>query len=548
MKSIYNKAFILLAFATAFVSCKTPQKGNVVQYSKERLEIDDLLLRALTQSDIGNNIEAEKLYNAVLDKDPDNAVAYSKMSVIAFSVQNWDKAEASAKKAVALSPDNIWYRIQLGQMYYVMRMYEQSADVYEQLIKRNPDRIELYQTLVEIYHQCENYDKMIQTLNRMEQRWGVSEEISMPKFSIYNMQDKKDKAEQEIVKLAKQYPDETKYNSILAEMAMQAKDYNKAYTYYRQVEESNPDDPFVQIALANYYLSQKNKTLCYEYLMRTAKNAGLDARTKLQVIISVYGEGVGNNREDFERFFSLLQEISKVNTSEGEIWALLSTGYLRKDDFENAVLSIYKAIELGEKDFDLYQNLLFAQSALSSEESNLDRVIAVAERTIELYPEQPLPYLFKGVNLMLKGAYPQAIAALHQGEKIVFNNKPMLVDFYANLAETYYKAGALDSSDYYFEKTIALDSTQYMSMNNYAYYLSLRNTNLDRAEALSHQVVTRFPQNHIYVDTYAWILYQKGRYQEAKQAMDKVLQDKQSWSQAEQEHYEAILKALENKP
>jgi tetratricopeptide (TPR) repeat protein len=528
-----------------FASCGTsqPPKQNP-QYTQEQLELDNQLLLAQTQNEIGNNQEAERLYNEIITKDSKNALAYSKLSLIHFSQQNWEKAEAYAKKAMELSQSNIWYRLQLAQMYYVKGDFAQSADIYEQLLKTNPDKVELYQTLVDIYHAYGNYNKMLQTLNRMEDRWGVSEEVSMTKFSVYTLLNQKYKAENELSKLAKQYPAETKYSLMLAEMAMKTKDYQKAYTYYKNVENIDADNPYVQVALANYYFDRKNKTLCYEYLMRAAKNNGLDAQTKLNVIISVYGEGIDTNREDFERFFSLLQEIAKVNDSDGRIFALLATGYMRKQEYENAVSVINKAISLGEKDYDLYQNLLFAQSALTSSDSNLDSIISTTDKVLSMYPEQPLPYLFKGVNLMFKGEYAQSLDALQKGKALSFNNNELLVDFCANIAEVYHKQEAYDSSDYYFEKTISLDSTQYMAMNNYAYYLSLRNTKLDRAETLARQVITKFPDNHIYVDTYAWILFLKKHYSEAKQAMDKVLVFKDNWTETELEHYEAILKAI----
>ncbi|MDR1725463.1 MAG: tetratricopeptide repeat protein [Bacteroidales bacterium] len=534
---------IMILFA-----CKSSQHNTeIVQYSKEQLNIYDLLLQAETAYETGNTAEALKIYKNVLTLDTKLANAYNRISLIYFEQQNYEQAIEYAKKSIELSNKNIWYRIQLAKMYYVLGSFPKSAEIYEQILKIYPDKLDMYQSLVEVYQAAQDYDNMIRTLDRIETKWGVTEEVCLTKFSLYNMQGKHENAEKEVEKLAKQYPNDSKYNSMLAEMAMQVKNYNKAFSYYKQVEKSNPDDAFVQIALANYYLQQKNKTLCYEYLMRACKNTGLDANTKLQVLVSVYGDGVDENREDFERFFSLLQEISYVNNDNAQVWSLLSTGYLRKNDFENAAISIKKSLELGNKNYDLYEHLLFAQSALSNNEANFDSVINVANKTIELYPEQPLPYLFKGVNLMLKQEYSEAIITLHKGEKLIYNNNPVKIDFYANLGETYYKVGNYDSSDYYFEKTFELDSSQYTSMNNYAYYLSLRNTKLDRAEELAKKVVNLFPENHIYVDTYAWILYQKGRFAEAKSLMDNVLHTKDKWSATETEHYKAIINALEKK-
>lgn len=63
-----------------------------------------------------------------------------------------------------------------------------------------------------------------------------------------------------------------------------------------------------------------------------------------------------------------------------------------------------------------------------------------------------------------------------------------------------------------------------MVLNNYAYYLSLKKKDLQRAEAMSRLSNELEPDNSTYLDTYAWVLFQQKRYDEAKQYMDKVVE------------------------
>ena len=59
-------------------------------------------------------------------------------------------------------------------------------------------------------------------------------------------------------------------------------------------------------------------------------------------------------------------------------------------------------------------------------------------------------------------------------------------------------------------------------LNNYAYYLSLRNEQLDKAEEMSYRTIRLQPDNKTYLDTYAWILFMKERYVEAQRYIDRV--------------------------
>jgi tetratricopeptide (TPR) repeat protein len=78
-------------------------------------------------------------------------------------------------------------------------------------------------------------------------------------------------------------------------------------------------------------------------------------------------------------------------------------------------------------------------------------------------------------------------------------------------------------------------------LNNFSYYLSLRKENLDEAEQMSRSVVQRNPTNPTYLDTFAWVLYQQGKYTEAKAIMELALGNGGDQEAILLEHYGDIL-------
>jgi Tfp pilus assembly protein PilF len=60
-------------------------------------------------------------------------------------------------------------------------------------------------------------------------------------------------------------------------------------------------------------------------------------------------------------------------------------------------------------------------------------------------------------------------------------------------------------------------------LNNYAYYLSLRNEKLDKAEEMSKKSNEIDRDNASYNDTYGWILYGLGKYEDAKLWLEKAI-------------------------
>ena len=74
------------------------------------------------------------------------------------------------------------------------------------------------------------------------------------------------------------------------------------------------------------------------------------------------------------------------------------------------------------------------------------------------------------------------------------------------------------------------------ALNNYAYYLSVEKKDLDKAEEMSFRTVKAEPGNGTYLDTYAWILFEKGKYVEARIYIDQALQNGGSESSVVVEH------------
>ena len=64
------------------------------------------------------------------------------------------------------------------------------------------------------------------------------------------------------------------------------------------------------------------------------------------------------------------------------------------------------------------------------------------------------------------------------------------------------------------------------TLNNYAYFLSVERKDLDKAEEMSYRTVKAEPDNETYLDTYAWILFEKGRYTEARIYIEQTLRYK----------------------
>ena len=160
---------------------------------------------------------------------------------------------------------------------------------------------------------------------------------------------------------------------------------------------------------------------------------------------------------------------------------------------------------------------------------------------MEVFPSQPAFYLYNGIAAIQVKDYERAIESLTSGKLLIIDNRPLQAQFQANLGEAYNATKEYDLSDKAYEGALALDPDNAGTLNNYAYYLSLRSDKLDRAAELSQRSNDLAPNQPSYLDTYAWILYKQARFDDARKWIEKAIDSGGAQNDVILEHYGDIL-------
>jgi Tfp pilus assembly protein PilF len=165
---------------------------------------------------------------------------------------------------------------------------------------------------------------------------------------------------------------------------------------------------------------------------------------------------------------------------------------------------------------------------------------------LKYFQDKPFLYLFLGNAAMQKGKNEEAVSSLEKGLECIGKNIPLTVQFYAFLAEAWRNLGDYKKSDEYFEKALQMEPENIMILNNYGYYLALREEKLEKAEKMSKKTITAEPENPTYLDTYAWILFKSGKLDEARDYMMKAMENGGDNDPDILEHYGDILQKIGN--
>ena len=115
-------------------------------------------------------------------------------------------------------------------------------------------------------------------------------------------------------------------------------------------------------------------------------------------------------------------------------------------------------------------------------------------------------------------------------------------------ADTYYRMKNYDMAFKTFEEALKVNSDDMTVVNNYAYYLAEQDKNLKEAERMARMVIEKEKGNNTYLDTYAWVLYKRGKVREASKVMEGIINSGKQLDAEYYEHYGFILKKLHECP
>lgn len=88
--------------------------------------------------DKGNYRDAERLYEKVLAKAPNNLYTLSNLGVVYFRANKFKRAEEMFKKAIAIAPEDGFSHCTLGIVYYSQQKYDEAVNELTKALAINP--------------------------------------------------------------------------------------------------------------------------------------------------------------------------------------------------------------------------------------------------------------------------------------------------------------------------------------------------------------------------------------------------------------------------
>ena len=511
-------------------TAKTTAKADGASLMKETLlsaeqqrKYDYFFLEAMRMKGKNEYDAAFGLLQHCLDINPTASSALYEISQYYMFLRQVPQGQVALEQAVAFAPDNYWYSQGLVSLYQQQNELDKAAALLEKMVTRFPSKQDPLFSLLDIYSRQEKYNDVISTLNRLEKRLGKNEQLSMEKFRIYlQMKDDK-KAFQEIESLVQEYPMDMRYQVILGDVYLQNGKKQEAYDAYQKVLAVEPDNPMALFSMASYYEQTGQKELYQQQLDTLLLNKKVTSDTKISVMRQVIAENEQSSAKDSTQVIALFDRMMKQDMDDPQIPMLYSQYLLSKNMEQEAVPVLEQVVDLDPT--NKAARLMLVSAAGKKEDYK--QIIKVCEPGIEATPDALELYYYLAI------AYHQA----EQGDSVLSvcnralehitpdTRKEVISDFYSIMGDIYHTKKQMTEAYAAYDSALVYNPSNIGALNNYAYYLSVERRDLDKAEEMSYKTVKAEPNNSTYLDTYAWILFEKGNYAEARIYIDNAMKN-----------------------
>ena len=447
------------------------------------------------------------------------------------------------EQAIRMDPTNKFIHILGAKLNAETGNLNRATEILESMIATIPGTSESLEELANYYQFAQQPDKALKTLDRAEKVFGVSEHLSLRKINLLSAMGRGAAAEVEGRKLMAAYPDEPRHVMAVAGVMAEGGKVAEAIRLLETFVAGNEVDGYGRLMLSELLFSEGQREKAIQVAMPAMDHPDVPAENKV-LLFKTFGAALEQQQPADvllgEQLILLLQRMKSGAPREAQIWLAGGDLYLALNRTPEARQHYLRAIRLGSMEFQAWSNLL----VLDSRENQGDSLIRHSEEAMEYYPNQAQVWFFNGYGYFYKRQFKKAVASLEQAKRLT-KEKPLLLSIHEMLGDAYHQTADHERSDASYDAVLSLDPDNVQVLNNYSFYLAVRKARLELAEKMAEQLIRLQPSNGSFLDTYAWVLFARGKYKEARKVMESVITSGNA-NAVHLEHYGDILFQLGN--
>jgi len=539
IRSLTSALLIMPFFALA--QSKTTGSGAIIAPARPMSQMDSLMVKQLFYSAMEakvteNYSQAAEMFNRVLQMEPSNDAALYQLAELKVSKQDYTSAQGLLENAVAVNPNNKWYWMALTECYEKTNNAAKLEGAFKQLIRLDADDTDYRMDYARVLYYEQKYDDALNVYDQVvKMNGGIDDNVLAGRQKIYLKQGKIDQAAAEAQQMIDANPTEIRYYLLLAELYNSNNFEDKALKVLQTAGKADPQNPQVHLALADVYREQKKYEDCYNQIELAFQSPDLDIDQEIKIISGYIPKFPDANAK--ASALELSKTITVAHPDDYKAWAIYGDMLAQNEKYGDAENAYRKSIAVDAQHYEVYDQLV----RIEISNSEYDAAIKDGETALSYFPNQAWMNYLVGIAYSQQKKYDKAIGYIKTASSLASDDKDLLSLSYSSLGDCYHELKDNKNSDDAYDKSLSYNPDNAFSLNNYAYYLSLRGEQLDKAAQMSAHSNELQPNTASFEDTYAWILFRQKKYADAKIWIEKAILHDKTNSAVQTEHYGDIM-------
>lgn len=552
---VYNIMLRISIFSVLVIGCLLPSAAQEKSQGKSQAVIvvgkvlspeDSMIVKqlyfdGLHAKMVRNTQLATDFFKRVVALDPANDAAMYELATIYHSRNQDQDAETQARNAVTVRPENKWYWLLLSDIYKRTNNVSELVPVVDELINLDPDNQSHYFDKANALVIQNKISEANAVYNEIEKIYGLSDELSEARQRVFIRQGKPEKAAAELEKQVQTNPDDLKSLLNLADIYNRSGDPNRSLEVLNKAVIIDPGNVLVRLSLADTYRALKRYDDAFIELKQAFDNSTFSIDEKVRIILSFFPQFADvKAREQAHELASIL---TNVHPQDPKSFAVYGDVLFQEQKYDDATRAYRQALKLNDRVYQIWEQLIRIELSAGK----YKEAIADGEEALSIFPNQAALFVLTAMAYAQTQQHEKAVSFLKDAASLESEDKEILIQIYSGLGDSYNALKLYSESDKAYEKALEINPENSYTLNNYAYYLSLRGENLEKAERMSKFSIKLDPGNPSFEDTYAWILFKLKKYKDALNWIEKAIGHSNNSSAAQFEHYGDILFHLAEK-
>lgn len=417
------------------------------------------------------------------------------------------------KEAVELEPENKWYRFKLAEIYRSAGQNQATLVELERLLEYYPNDYDALFMLADTQKQYGEFIKSNNTLDKIGRLTGPNPSVLLRKFQNYEALGDTESALNQLQELREAEPDNLNTLNLLGEYYARANRNDDAKKVLKDALYRNSRDPQSLINLSGIYIDEQKWDSAGTLLGNFISDPIIEAEQKLMIAQYMYSRqqnAPSNIQLEIET--SRILDLYTENAPEyGPAFTLAGQFYSILGDNDKALENLAQANSLLPEDDIAWRQRL----QLLLNERRIEEAIEVGIEANDHAPEDAFIQYFLGSAYLLDSNYDESVIWLERASRAPAR-RPFKSVIYSTLGDAQSSLENYEESDRVYELAIRYDSENHNAMNNYAYNLSVRGIQLDRAKELALKAIELDAENAAYLDTVGWVYFKLEDYDRAR--------------------------------